>query len=290
MSSTIFSRAVVGDDGRIGGDCALAAAAFLHSKLGTAAHVIHSINLPVVASGSHPEELVTIRAELAGRAEPWLKDRVKGKVGDSAEYKVELGRPAEALMRAARSLPAELIVVGPHEKSGLIDFGGTQRSVFGNDAAHVWSQPTPNVSIERILVPFDYTKKCDESVALGLDLSAALKVPLIVMHCSEAIGFVDPMPAYAGSAGMPVYVIDAIHDAAKKRFEGWFDGYAWGDADVEKRFILGSPSLSILEEQRASDLLVMGTDGHTGLAAAFLGGVTYSVLKEHKGPILAISR
>ncbi len=113
-------------------------------------------------------------------------------------------------------------------------------------------------------------------------------VPLVVLHCSEAIGFVDPMPAYAGDAGMPVYVIDAIHDAAKKRFETWFDEFAWGDADVEKRFIMGSPALGIIEEQRPTDLIVMGTRGHTGIAAAFLGGVTYTVLKEHRGPVLAV--
>ncbi|QDV06533.1 Universal stress protein E [Planctomycetes bacterium Poly30] len=288
MSPSIFPQAVVGDDGRIGGDCALAAAAFLHQRLGTKTHVVHSIDLPMAHSGSHPEEVATMRAEVAGRAETWLTDRVKSKVGDGATCQVKLGRPSEALLRAARSLPADLMVVGPHEKSGFIDFGGTQRSVFGNQVAHVWSQPKPDVSVQRILVPFAFDEKSEAAIAMGLRLAGALSVPLIVIHCSEAIGFVDPMPAYAGDAGMPVYVIDAIHDAAKKRFESWFESYAWGDADVESRFIMGSPSLAIIEEQRPSDLMVMGTNGHTGVAAAFLGGVTYSVLKEHKGPILAM--
>ncbi len=288
MSQNLFDQAVVGDDGRAGGDCALAAAAFLQSRLGARVHVVHSIDLPVVAAGNHPEELVAVRAQLAERAESWLGERVQDKVGEGAEYRVELGRPATALIRAARSLPADVVVVGPHAKSGLLDFGGTQRNIFGNDAAHVWSQPTTDVQIDRVLVPFDFDEKSETVVKLALALAEKLMVPLDVLHCSEAIGFVDPMPAYAGDAGMPVYVIDAIHDAAKKRFETWFDEFAWGDADVEKRFIMGSPALGIIEEQRPTDLIVMGTRGHTGIAAAFLGGVTYTVLKEHRGPVLAV--
>ncbi|MEM8710937.1 MAG: universal stress protein [Planctomycetota bacterium] len=289
MNIQDWKRAVVGDDGRDGGDCALAAAGFLRDRLGLDLHVLHSIDVPQMAlPGIGNETLMTARADMAERAEAWLKERVEDRLGSGTEFRVELGRPSAALHRAVRSLPAEVLVLGGHVRDSLLDFGGTQRAAFSGSEAHVWSQPTPSVEIERVIAPFDFDDASSEAAATARALADRLDVPLLVLHCSESIGFVDPIPAYAGSAGMPVYVVDAMHKASEARFLGWFQEFAEGAERIEARFEMGSAAVGIAEAQGPKDLVVMGTRGHTGVAAAVLGGVTYSVLKAKRGPVLAL--
>lgn len=289
MNNQDWKRAVVGDDGREGGDCALAAARYLRDRLGLQPHVVHSIDIPQLAlAGSGHEALLTIRADMAERAESWLEKRAVEALGPSADFRVELGRPATALHRAVRSLPAELLVLGGHVRNSLFDFGGTQRSAFSGSEVHIWSQPTPEVEIERVIAPYDFDDASEESVKAARVLAECLEVPMLVLHCSESIGFVDPIPAYAGDAGMPVYVVDAIHKANEARFMGWFKDFAAGAEGIEARFEMGSASVGIAEAQGPRDLVIMGTRGHTGMAAAVLGGVTYAVLKAKRGPVLAL--
>lgn len=291
MTINDWTQAVVADDGKKGGDCALAAAAFLKARLGIYPHVVHALDLPdIPVLGSHPEVLATARIELAERAESWMAERVAGIFGEDAGWTVELGRPASTVIRTVRSRGAQVVVIGPHEREGLFDFGSTQRGIFVNDDANIWSQPTPDVRVERVLAPFDFDEHSEEAAGQALELAKRLEVPLVVLHSSHEVGFVDPMPEYSAGAGMPAYVIDGIHKADETRFNAWCDEQDWKGIEVKREFSIGSPALQVRDAQGPADLVVMSTRGHTGLAAAFLGGVTYTVLKAQRGPVLALRR
>lgn len=284
-------RAIVGDDGRLGGSSALEVARFLRETLGASLHVVHAIDVPdLTDTGRHPEYLLPIRAEMAERANSWLGERVAKAIPGWTEpsVAVEFGRPRDAILRAARTLDADLIVLGRHQRKSRVEFGGTQRSVLGNDAASVWSQPGPFVPPRRIIAPVDPSSESTRGVQAARDLAIELDLPCVVLHASEEIAFVQPDAPYATESTTPAYVVEALHEASKRAFDAWFDVFHWGGANVERRFVVGSAVDAVVDLAGEDDLVVMETRGHAGIASILVGGTATGVLERAKGPVVTM--
>ena len=107
MTKTLLpiASAVVGDDGRAGGDRALHAAAKIAAAFGTQLHVVHALDVPLADETSGPiTEIVDHTVKLAEAATRLMRERSDARLGQGAsEVRVELGRPHAALLRAARS-------------------------------------------------------------------------------------------------------------------------------------------------------------------------------------------
>ena len=63
--------------------------------------------------------------------------------------------------------------------------------------------------------------------------------------------------------------------------------FDWRGIPWDARLFDDTPEQTILELQDDFDLIVMSTHGHSGLAAAILGSVAYSVLRRVHTPTLA---
>lgn len=285
-------RALVADDGLQGGDAALSVAPFVAQHLARSITVVHAVDVPRPedTSGS-PDDVVDYRARLERSAVAWLEKRIADRFGASADDVhgvVHLGDPSRIVRRTAEDLDAELIVVGPHHKDHVFDFGGTQRALFSGTACHVWSQPRPFDGIERVLAPVDLSKRSLGSLEVARDVARSLGVGLGVLFASPPPQFADAATMY-GEVPSPTYVVEAMHEAARARFdEAMNDFDRSGLSGFDAHFIAADPVAAILEAQGPRDLAVMGTRGHTGLAAAIFGGVTYAVLRAGQGPVLAV--
>jgi nucleotide-binding universal stress UspA family protein len=53
-------------------------------------------------------------------------------------------------------------------------------------------------------------------------------------------------------------------------------------------FADGDPAATIVERAEASDLVVMGTHGHTGISRAVLGSCAHRVLRHATTPVLVV--
>ena len=76
--------------------------------------------------------------------------------------------------------------------------------------------------------------------------------------------------------------------AVRREFEEHMASADWNGVAHEHEFVDGSPADTIHQAERAADLVVMGTHGLTGLSAALIGSVTYSVLKHATRPVLVV--
>lgn len=284
-----FERALVCDDGTAAGDMALGAARFLLDQLGVDAHVVHAVDVPDPADvGGNPADELARRHDFETRAGEWLERRATEKVGPGIHTSLRFGRPAAVVKRAAHELHADLVIMGPHTKAHIFDFGGTQRAVFAGTDCHVWSQPVPLTSVERIVCPTDLSEISLGALAQARDLARALTLPLHVLHASAPPILAEPSVIY-GDVQTPSYVIESLHEAAEKRFDAAMDAFDFEDVPgVSRAFHVGAPVPVIEDAREPGDLLVIGTRGHTGISAALLGGTAYAVLKGGGGPVLAI--
>lgn len=288
MFDSPFKTALVCDDGAAAGDAALSAGRFLSDQLGTSVHVVHVVDIP---SADHvagdPTEEMERRRSFTERAAEWLAKRAQGAVAADCESTLHLGKPSASIIESASNTGADLVVLGPHAKE-LFDFGGTQRAIFAGTQCSIWSQPAPMGEIERILCPCDLSALSMKALGIARDLSRALTIPLHVIFVSEPPVFVEPTVMY-GEVPTPAYVVDGMHEFAESRFNEAMDAFDFEDVPgASHAFIVGSPTISILDARSPGDLLVMGTRGHTGLSAALMGGTTYGILKDASGPVLAV--
>lgn len=289
MSNANYPRlAVVGHDTRDGGRIALEAALLLRETFGTRVVVVHGVGLPEARDiAGPPSEADRMRTDVCGRIEGQLAQLLEERVGadaDGVELAVFPGSAAHALNEVSRARNADLVVLGPHKRDGLLDFGRTARAALSAAPCDVWVQPAELQTIERVLVPFDGSDDSRRALDVARALSTSLEAPVVALQSYSAPEFAAPSPD-GSEILMPMYVIEEQRQAMKTRFEEEVSSSTEG---VTTRFVDGDPASTIVDEQGPADLVVMGTQGRTGLAAALLGGVTASVIKRAHGPVLAV--
>lgn len=124
---------------------ALEYAVAIAGKLGAVVHVVHSYELPVVG---FPESLMEITAEVASRIIDAANAAISGiaetyaKRGIAIETSLEQADPREGVLRAAKRVGAELIVLGTHGRRGI------SRALIGSVAEYVVrTSPIPVLTV-----------------------------------------------------------------------------------------------------------------------------------------------
>jgi nucleotide-binding universal stress UspA family protein len=133
------------------------------------------------------------------------------------------------------------------------------------------------LAIRTILHPTDFSESAEAAFSVAGMLATAHKARLIVLH-------VYPLPISRGEG------IDYPSD----QVELWrlLDRYHAPDPDieVEGRLVQGSPPDEIVRqaEEEGCDLIVMGTQGRTGLARLLMGSVAEKVMRGAHCPVLTV--
>jgi nucleotide-binding universal stress UspA family protein len=205
---------------------------------------------------------------------------------DRLRLDVVSGHPAQVIVERAAKLGADLIVLGAHQKRGVLDFGSTARGVLSKAECGVWVQVERFVPIRRILVPTDLSADSLRALEVARDLAAALSASVSVLHV-----FVPPVFG-AGPSDVPlpssVAGLDDLRRSSRSAFDETLAKFDWRGVAHSARFDDGDAADRVLHAQSESDLIVMGTHGHTGLSAAVLGSVTYSVMRAARISVLAL--
>ena len=200
---------------------------------------------------------------------------------------VEVGTPARAVLERVQRDHVDLVILGDSGRRKQLDLGGLARALFSRAPCPVWMQVEPPRAIERILVPIDLS----DSSALVLDraceLARAFHARVHAMEC-----FVNPELYYGAGLDVPPgplpYTLDNLRNVEREAFERFVDTYAWRGVDHTVEFVEDDPARAILAAQEHHDLIVMGTQGRSALAAALLGSVTWQVLRLARTPILTV--
>lgn len=201
---------------------------------------------------------------------------------------VEPGHAARVLCERARALGADIVLLGPHRKHGLFDFGSTTRAVLGGCPGAVWMQPGPFRDVRRILAPTDLSEDSLRAVRTAARLAPRFEAEVTVLHAHVPIGpLLTPGPVGYPMVGAGIDEESAQREA-EERFRAAVAEIPWGDVPHEERFVVGEPIPTIRELAEQHDLVVMGSHGRTGLARAVLGNVAYAVMRRSPVPILAI--
>jgi nucleotide-binding universal stress UspA family protein len=194
-----------------------------------------------------------------------------------------LGRPASAIIEAATSFGADLIVVGSR------GYGTIERMVLGSVSAEVVDHaPCPVLfargkRIDRVILGWDGSASAAAAaqVLRGWPIFAASQVRVVSAADVEVpwwTGFPEPgaperVPIYADAGNAS----RREHDELARTMAGDLRG-AGLVVEPERRDGDAAAELIAAAGETGSDLIVVGTHGRTGLARLLLGSVARNVL------------
>lgn len=289
-------HAVVGYDGTERNADVARAALDMRRRFGTTLEFVHAIDLPRVEEVSgRPDIVGEMEADIEASAFEFVSGKLSELASDADErralatsLRVVVGKPAKVVVDRAEEVQADLVMIGPHERHGRFDFGSTARAILSKAPCDVWIQPGPVREVRKVLVPVDLSEESMRALAVARDLAQEYGgAHVLALHVFQL-----PDVAYAASPGYPIagptYVVDDVRRIAENEFREAMAAFDWKGLAHEARFEEGRPADVILELSGDVDLVAMGSHGRTGLAAAVLGNVAYTVLREAKVPVLAL--
>jgi nucleotide-binding universal stress UspA family protein len=240
-------------------------------------------------------------ADLSKQASSQLGD-LKGRAerrGIAVTTRVATGIPSEEVITAARAEDSDLIVVGTRGKTGLahVLLGSTAERVIRGapcpvltvrmeqaDAEQKEGVPSMPVTLERILVPVDFSDCSLDAVEYAAVVAQQAKASLLLLHVLEPVSYgLDFTLGHSRTR-------EQVRETWTKRLEELAASLRVRQVPVESQLRGGLPADSILDSARTlpCDLIVMGTHGRRGISHAFSGSVAEAVLRKALCPVLTV--
>ncbi len=239
-------------------------------------------------------------ADLLKQASLQLDD-LKGRAelrGIAITTRTAAGIPSEEVIAAARAEDSDLIVVGTRGKTGLahILLGSTAERVIRGAPCPVLtvrtdpadteeeSVLTKPVTLERILVPVDFSDCSLDALKYAVAVAKQAKASVMLLHVLEPVSYgLDFTLGTSRARRLEV-------ETWTKRLEELAATHQHPGMVVESRLRGGIPADSILDaaQTHPCDLIVMGTHGRRGISHALSGSVAEAVLRKAHCPVIAV--
>jgi nucleotide-binding universal stress UspA family protein len=259
------------------------AVARLASGFGANVHILHAIEpLPNWSMESQQQEkrepLNQLAAEMAS-----LQAHV-------SEPRIEMGPPASTILRIARELDVDLIVLGAGDRTGLFRIAGgpTALAVMEHAAAPVLAvRPgPPPLSFKKILCPVDQSRTSAQGLRNAIRLARTLGSELVILTVVPDVSYLIAA-AETGKLANAKLEFEAKWRAEFERFVAAIPTHEV-KTTTELRFGKAHEQIVAVAQELQADLLVMGATGHTGLARMLLGSTTRRVLEQLPTSLLVV--
>ncbi|OGT08888.1 MAG: hypothetical protein A2X78_03745 [Gammaproteobacteria bacterium GWE2_37_16] len=153
-------------------------------------------------------------------------------------------------------------------------------------------QLTGNYMISKILVPIDGSKAAQKAASYAVNLAKQLKAKVFILSVIDTHLFIFQKMPVSGTIG---HIMDPLNDYLHEVADMYTKEIKQlcGENGIQSEVVItiGHPVEEIIKEAEKLkvDIIVMGSHGHSALAATILGGVTYGVIhKDTKTPVLVV--
>ncbi len=138
--------------------------------------------------------------------------------------------------------------------------------------------------IGTILVPVDLTEASEPALAYALFLAARIGASVDVLHVAKVPGIT------LGIDSPPTSLASFAFADQHQRMSQLLDSARQAGVTLRGRLAVGVPETLICEiaSDGGYDLIVMGTDGRTGIARLIMGSVAESVVRRAPCPVLTV--
>jgi len=207
-----------------------------------------------------------------------------------AETLLRTGHPADLIVRTAKEIDADMVLIGAGEGMGPGTFapGPIAEAVLQSAEQPVLAiRPgAPGTLFQNILCPVDLSEVSERGLRNAIGLARAFKGHLTVLTVIPPIRWLTAAVETGKLAGA-----QAEHDHSwQDEFGRWMLGMEFGDVSWDSEIRHGVPSEEIIAAalRHKSDTLVMGSTGKSGLVRVLMGSVTRRVLQQLPCSLLTV--
>jgi nucleotide-binding universal stress UspA family protein len=220
---------------------------------------------------------------------------IDGAPRDQADVVVIEGSPVREILRRAEEMPADLLVMGTHGRSGFeaLFLGSVTEKVMRSTHVPVLTVPpavdrVQTVTYKTILCPVEFSDPSTRAMEYAFTLAEETGARLILLHVIELL--VDaPQIREASPFRVPEYERHLEEDArARLRSAIPEEARVW--CTPEERVLSGKAYRVILDlaEQEKAEVIVMGVHGKGALNRRLFGSTTHHVIREARCPVLTL--
>ena len=205
------------------------------------------------------------------------------------------GSVTKEITRLARELPADLLVMGTHGRSGFdrLLLGSVTEKMLRTAPCPVLTVPNRVAGVParpiqfgRILCAVDFSPSSFRALAFAESLAGEVGAYLRILHVVEPASIFEPVPM-GGSGGLAVD--PQVVGAALQQLRSTTSREARASLQITETVTVGKPYREILREaaEHQSDLIVIGAHGGRLGAVAF-GSTTAHVVRAAGCPVLSL--
>jgi nucleotide-binding universal stress UspA family protein len=214
---------------------------------------------------------------------------LKKKEASSVESIIRFGIPFERIIEYSSELDVNLIVLGSGQGERKFPLGITaERVMTYADIPVLAVKPGSRPLMKRIFCPVDFSESSKRALINALRLSRTFKGHLTVLTVYEPL-----LSGFFGPDRTP-RVSREKNPARGKRnqYDRFLPGFEAEDLAWTKIFRKGEPHEETLRavQEAQPDLLVMGSQGRTGLSRLLMGSTTEKVVREMPCSVMTLKQ
>ena len=272
---------------------ALAVAKWYDARV-TVLHVNHPLLVldpPVLFVEASREPALTDVGSMRERLRTWLDT---ANAPGSIEMAVDEGNPVGRILSHAASLPADLIVMGTHGRSGFdrVVLGSVAEKVLRKAGCPVVTVPPPAIAtsvlpFKRLLCPVDFSESSLAALRFAFSVAKESDARLTILHALE-------WPTGEDDVVEHVFSLPDVRRQLEKDTNDRLTSLIPADVRLwcqpATKVVFGRPYFTILNiaaEERA-DLIVMGVHGRSAIDRTLFGSTTNQVVRRANCPVLTL--
>lgn len=209
---------------------------------------------------------------------------------------VEEGDVVATIVDEAKTVPAEMIVIGTHGRSGFehLALGSVAEKVLRKAKCPVLTvppgapaDPSARVPFTRIVCAVDFSLASLKGLEYAFSLAQETDAQLSVVHVID----------WPDDSSLPATLAKAVastrrdwEDEKRQQLRLLVPESAGAWCRPEPVLVVGRPATEILKiaKERQADLIIMGVHGRGGLDLAVFGSTTHRVVREAPCPVMTV--
>lgn len=146
------------------------------------------------------------------------------------------------------------------------------------------------MAIRRILVPIDFSETSSRALDLAIEIGGPLRVEIVLLHVIEPLQLASAPELYSPAPGPMMEVLAEQERAAHAELAKIAKRVRAKRIGVHALVVSGTPYDRIVEasDHLRADLVVMGTQGRTGISHLLVGSVAEKVVRLATCPVLTV--
>ena len=133
----------------------------------------------------------------------------------------------------------------------------------------------------KIIVPLDFSENSIKALEFALSLADKKSTKITLVHVVEV--------AY-DFASQAAFALDSMFKDGEKLLKKYSEKYQGSGVEMDYEIVEGNAAISVarIAEEREASLIVMGTQGASGIKKTLIGTTTVTLIREANCPVLVV--